>query len=164
MRGDITLENARLAGAEPVADIVVKSSQLFGVDVDPEMVSLAIDEFPALFVAAAAATGVTRFSGLGELRFKESDRIKAMTRGLAALGTDVVETSDGATVIGGGFNAGRVESAGDHRVAMAFAVAGSAADGPLQIDDTDNVDTSFPTFLDCMRDIGVNIRSEEATD
>lgn len=157
MGASISLENARLAGTEPVADLIVKASRLRGIDVDKSLVSLAIDEFPALFVAAAFANGVTRFSGLTELRIKESDRISTMVGGLKSLGADVIETADGATVIGGRFTAGAVETKGDHRVAMAFAIAGSIADGPVQIVDTDNVDTSFPQFVHIMRDLGVNI-------
>jgi 3-phosphoshikimate 1-carboxyvinyltransferase len=162
MGGNISLENARLAGTEPVADIVVKASYLRGIDMDPTMVSLAIDEFPAIFIAAAAAVGVTRFSGLGELRLKESDRISTMVNGLKSLNADIVETEDGATIIGGRFTGGKVEAAGDHRVAMAFAVAGSVAEGPVEILGVDNVDTSFPNFVERMRDLGVDITAVES--
>jgi 3-phosphoshikimate 1-carboxyvinyltransferase len=164
MGADIAIENATLSGMEPVADIVVKSSWLRGTDVDPAIVSLAIDEFPALFVAAATASGVTRFSGLGELRVKESDRINVVVEGLKALGADVIETEDGATIIGGRFTAGKVSSHGDHRVAMAFAVAGAAADGPVLVEEVDNVETSFPDFVECMQGMGVDIVCQEATD
>ena len=108
MGADLRLENPRLLGDEPVADICVRSSQLKGGTVDPALVSLAIDEFPVLFVAAAAARGDTKFSGLGELRVKESDRISAMADGLRILGIDVDETADGAIVYGGRFCGGTV--------------------------------------------------------
>ena len=110
MDADIHLENPRQFGDEPVADIRVRASTLQGIDVDPEVVSLAIDEFPVLFVAAAAARGETRFSGLEELRVKESDRIAAMADGLQRLGIEIEETPDGAVVRGGRFSGGEVKS------------------------------------------------------
>ena len=161
MGAEITLENPQLLGKEPVADIRVRSSSLRGIAVDPRLVSLAIDEFPVLFVAAAAAEGRTVFSGLGELRVKESDRIAAMANGLTALGIEVEESEDGATVIGGPFSAGDVQSYGDHRIAMAFAVAATVASGPVRIHDVANVATSFPGFEQCLQALGANIASHE---
>ena len=143
--------------AEPVADLRVRSSELNGGDVDPALVSLAIDEFPVLFVAAAAASGTTTFSGIGELRVKESDRIAAMAAGLQALGIEVDETPDGAVVHGGTLRGGEVESYGDHRIAMALAVAGSVADGPVLVRDVAAVDTSFPGFANLMASLGLEI-------
>lgn len=157
MGGDIGLENQRWFGQEPVADIRVRSSVLHGRVVDPALVSLAIDEFPVLFVAAAAANGQTVFSGIAELRVKESDRIASMATGLRALGIEVDEFEDGATVHGGSFCAGTVPSNGDHRVAMSFAVAGSVATGAVTIADVAAVNTSFPEFSECMSSIGVSI-------
>jgi 3-phosphoshikimate 1-carboxyvinyltransferase len=157
MGANISLENPRIFGTEPVADIHVRSSDLRGITVDPALVSLAIDEFPVLFVAAAAAKGTTVFSGLEELRVKESDRISTMASGLRALGIDVEESPDGATVRGGHFQAGEVRSFGDHRVAMSLAVAGTIAAGEVTVRDVATVQTSFPGFDDCLRDIGVNI-------
>ena len=157
MGGDIVLENGRLLGAEPAADIRVKASKLRGGSVDPAFVSLAIDEFPVLFVAAAAAHGKTEFSGLSELRLKESDRIATMVAGLRALGIDVVESDDGAIVQGGRFREGRVNSHGDHRVAMSLAMAGTIADGPVVVADVAAVDTSFPGFVERSREIGIDI-------
>jgi 3-phosphoshikimate 1-carboxyvinyltransferase len=157
MGGDICLENQRWFGQEPVADIRVRSSVLYGRVVDPALVSLAIDEFPVLFVAAAAAIGQTVFSGIAELRVKESDRIASMATGLRALGIEVDEFEDGATVHGGRFCAGKVPSNGDHRVAMSFAVAGSVATGAVTITDVAAVNTSFPEFGECMSSIGVSI-------
>lgn len=157
MGADIGFDNVRLEGEEPVADIVVRSSQLSGIDVDPALVSLAIDEFPTLFVAAAAARGRTTFSGIGELRVKESDRIAAMAEGLRTLGISVDESEDGAVVHGGKLLGGTVSSHGDHRIAMAFAIAGSVAQWSVRVDDTANVDTSFPGFADGLRGLGIDI-------
>jgi 3-phosphoshikimate 1-carboxyvinyltransferase len=158
MGGAITLENPRNLGEEPVADIRVKSSALQGIEVDPSLVSLAIDEFPVLFVAAGAAGGSTRFSGIGELRVKESDRIAAMATGLRALGIGVDEFDDGAVVHGGRFSGGEVQSFGDHRIAMSLAVAGTVAQGPVTVHDVAAVETSFPGFEACLAGIGADIR------
>ncbi|MCH7822564.1 MAG: 3-phosphoshikimate 1-carboxyvinyltransferase [Proteobacteria bacterium] len=160
MGADISLENPRLFGHEPVADIRVRSSELHGGQVDPSLVSLAIDEFPVLFVAAAAAQGKTVFSGLGELRVKESDRIASMASGLRTLGIRVDESADGAVVHGGRFSGGVVGSHGDHRVAMSLAIAATIAQGPVTITDTMSVDTSFPGFVDCLVDLGVQIETD----
>lgn len=157
MGADITLENPRLLGKEPVADLRVKSSELQGIRVDPELVSLAIDEFPALFVAAGAASGTTVFSGLEELRVKESDRIGAMADGLQQLGIQVEEAPDGAIIHGGRFAGGTVQSYTDHRVAMSLAIAGTVASDEVVVEDVDNVETSFPGFRTLMNGIGANI-------
>jgi 3-phosphoshikimate 1-carboxyvinyltransferase len=157
MGGAIEIEGCTSQGFEPVADIHVTSSSLRGIDVDPALVSLAIDEFPILFVAAAAAHGVTRFSGIGELRVKESDRISAMAEGLRKLGIPVQESDDGAVVQGGEFAGATVDSHGDHRVAMSLAVAGTIAASPVTVLNTDAVDTSFPGFVECMRAVGADI-------
>jgi 3-phosphoshikimate 1-carboxyvinyltransferase len=148
-----------MLGQEPVANIRVRSSELHGGPVDPALVSLAIDEFPVLFVAAAAAKGKTAFSGIGELRVKESDRIAAMASGLRALGIDVDETADGAVVHGGQFDGGVVESHGDHRIAMSLAVAGTRAREPVTVRDVAAVDTSFPGFCDCMAALNLDIKA-----
>lgn len=158
MGADISLENPQLLGEEPVADIRVRSSRLQGVPVDPGLVSLAIDEFPVLFVAAAVASGKTEFSGIGELRVKESDRIAAMSEGLRNLGIKVDESADGAVVQGGQFSGGTVQSYGDHRIAMSLAIAGTVASGEVVVEDVAAVETSFPGFSDCMASIGANIR------
>jgi 3-phosphoshikimate 1-carboxyvinyltransferase len=162
MGADISLENPRLLGQEPVADIRVRASDLQGGPVDPGLVSLAIDEFPVLFVAAAAASGKTIFTGIGELRVKESDRIASMATGLRALGIVVDESDDGAVVHGGKFAGGEVESFGDHRIAMSLAVAGSVASGTVTVCDVDAVDTSFPGFCDRMAALGVAIEARAA--
>jgi len=157
MGGDIRIENPRLFGCEPVADIRVRSSALQGGPVDPELVSLAIDEFPVLFVAAASAKGKTVFSGIGELRVKESDRIAAMAAGLSKLGIVVEESVDGAVVHGGRFGGGSLDSHGDHRIAMALSIAASTATHEVTIRDVATVDTSFPDFPACLRSIGIDI-------
>ena len=161
MGADLVLENARLLGEEPVADLRVRSSRLRGGSVDPALVSLAIDEFPVLFVAAAAASGETVFSGIGELRVKESDRIAAMADGMRRLGISVDESPDGAVVYGGRFSGGTVESFGDHRVAMSLAVAATVADGEVVVRDVDAVETSFPGFAACLASIGADLFVEE---
>jgi 3-phosphoshikimate 1-carboxyvinyltransferase len=158
MGGTITLESRRALGEEPVADIRVRSSKLRGIDVDPCRVSLSIDEFPVLFVAAGAARGSTRFTGIGELRVKESDRIAAMATGLRALGIRVEESDDGAIVHGGRFSGGEVQSLGDHRIAMSLAVAGTVAEGPVTVHDVAAVETSFPGFEACLASVGASIR------
>lgn len=158
MGADIVLENGRLFGEEPVADIRVRASTLHGGSIDPALVSLAIDEFPVLFVAAARAAGKTEFSGIGELRVKESDRIATMAEGLRRLGIRVDETADGAVVHCGEFQGGSVQSHGDHRVAMSLAVAGSIASGPITVENVAAVETSFPGFVDSMAAIGLTIR------
>ncbi len=161
MGASISLEQPRTMGEEPVADIRVRSSKLRGIDVDPALVSLAIDEFPVLFVAAAAAAGRTRFSGIAELRVKESDRIAAMAAGLRELGIRVEESDDGATVHGGRFSGGELQSFGDHRIAMSLAVAGTVAEGPVTVRDVAAVETSFPGFEACLREIGADITGRQ---
>ena len=161
MGANLALENRRSLGQEPVADLRVRASQLQGGPVDPALVPLAIDEFPALFVAAAAAKGKTSFSGLEELRVKESDRISAMADGLRRLGIQVEETPDGAAVHGGRFTGGEVESYHDHRVAMSLAIAGTIADGEVLVRGVDNVDTSFPGFMDLMNSLGAHIATDD---
>ena len=158
MGADIVEENARERGGEPVADVRVRHAPLRGIEVPIEHVPDMIDEFPALFVAAACAEGVTVVRGAAELRVKESDRIAGMAGGLRALGIRVDETPDGATVHGGTLRGGEVDSRGDHRVAMAFAVAAQLARGEVRIDDVANVATSFPGFDALARDAGFFLR------
>jgi 3-phosphoshikimate 1-carboxyvinyltransferase len=134
---------------------------LRGRKVDPALVSLAIDEFPVLFVAAAAADGTTTFSGIEELRVKESDRIAAMSAGLRKMGITVDESADGAVIHGGEFASAKVDSFGDHRIAMSFAVAGASADGPVIINDVAAVDTSFPGFAALMASLGQSVEEIE---
>jgi 3-phosphoshikimate 1-carboxyvinyltransferase len=148
MGADIELVAERKVGAEPVADLLVRRSELRGIDVPPALVPLAIDEFPILFIAAAAARGTTTVTGAEELRKKESDRIAVMAQGLEALGGRVTEQPGGLTLHGPQrLRGGRVDSRGDHRIAMSFAVASLLAAGPIEILNTAEVATSFPTFL-----------------
>ncbi len=158
MGADIALENERRAGAEPVADIRVKGSELHGIEIPAELVPLAIDEFPALFVAAACAEGETVLTGARELRVKESDRIQVMADGLDELGISARPTEDGIVIQGGELQGGRVDSHGDHRVAMAFAMAGLRASSPIVIDHCANVKTSFPDFVATAWRLGMNIK------
>ena len=162
MGARIELENTGMRSGEPVADIRVRASQLRGTDVDPALVSLAIDEFPVLFVAAACADGVTRFTGIGELRVKESDRIGAMSEGLRELGIRVEESEDGAVVHGGRFGGGTVRSFGDHRIAMSLAIAGTVADSAVTVLDTDAVATSFPGFTDLFSSLGAKFEEVDS--
>jgi len=159
MGADIRVENAGAEGGEPVADLVVRNASLHGIDVPAEHVSDMIDEFPALFVAAACASGTTRITGAGELRVKESDRIATMAQGLRALGIGVDETPDGATIHGGRLLGGRVDSHGDHRVAMAFAVAAQCASDSVVVGDVGNVATSFPGFARMAMQAGFGLRA-----
>jgi 3-phosphoshikimate 1-carboxyvinyltransferase len=158
MGADIVEENAGEQGGEPVADLRVRHAPLHGIEVPMHSVPDMIDEFPALFVAAACASGTTIVRGAAELRVKESDRIDAMARGLRALGIRVDETPDGAHIEGSQLRGGTVHSGGDHRIAMAFAVAAQRADGDVRITDVANVATSFPGFEALARDAGMSVR------
>ncbi|MEW8459464.1 MAG: 3-phosphoshikimate 1-carboxyvinyltransferase, partial [Candidatus Thiodiazotropha endolucinida] len=133
MGAEIELLNEREVGGEPVADIRVTSTDLHGIDIPEELVPLAIDEFPAIFVAAACARGETRLRGAEELRVKESDRIQVMAEGLQRLGIEADPRPDGIVIQGGALQDGKVESHGDHRIAMSFAMAGLRATGPIEI-------------------------------
>lgn len=146
MGADITEENRSEHGGEAVADLVVRHAPLHGIDVPEAIVPDMIDEFPALFVAAACAQGRTVVRGAAELRVKESDRLASMASGLRALGVQVDETPDGATLHGGTISGGSVQSHGDHRIAMAFSVAAQCASGEVRIADVANVATSFPGY------------------
>jgi len=159
MGADIEVHAARDVGGEPVADLRVRSAPLQGISIPPELVPLAIDEFPVIFVAAACAQGRTVLTGAEELRVKESDRIQVMADGLSALGVAAEATPDGMIIEGGAIGAGRVASHGDHRIAMAFAMAALRAQGPLEITDCANVNTSFPGFASLAAAAGLGIRA-----
>lgn len=161
MGADIQLENTTQLSGEPVADIRVKSAHLQGIDIPEHLISTAIDEFPALFIAAAAAKGATRLRGASELRFKESDRISAMAEGLERLGIHTRVDGDAVEIQGGILQGGRVRSHGDHRIAMAFAVAGVIAEKEVIVDACNNVATSFPDFVEVAQKAGVRIIKEE---
>jgi len=160
MGADITIHRPREVGGEPVADLHVRSAPLHGIDIPPELVPLAIDEFPVLFVAAACASGRTVLTGAEELRVKESDRIQVMADGLAALGLDATATPDGMVIEGGEAGGGIIDSHGDHRIAMAFAMAALRARGSIKILDCANVNTSFPGFVELAGGVGLRIESE----
>ena len=157
MGADIELGNARTLGGEPVADVRVRAAQLCGIEVPEALVPLAIDEFPVLFVAAANARGRTVVRGAEELRVKESDRIAVMADGLAEVGVRAEPTPDGIVIEGGEIGGGEVHSHGDHRVAMAFAVAALTAREPICVRDCANVATSFPGFVELARAAGLRI-------
>ena len=160
MGADIEVLNPRQAGGEPVADLRVRYAPLHGIRIPEKLVPLAIDEFPALFIAAACAKGVTILTGAAELRVKESDRIQGMADGLAALGIAAEPTPDGLIIEGGTFSSGTVESHGDHRIAMSFAIAALRASGPLSIYDCANVNTSFPGFVSLACNAGLQITEQ----
>ena len=157
MGADITYENKRTVGGEPVADLHVRNSTLKGITVSPDIAPSMIDEFPILFIAASLASGTTTTSGLHELRVKESDRLSQMTKGLRSIGVEVTEHEDGLVIIG---SAGRplngggpIETALDHRIAMSFAVAGLVSENGVIIDDMSPVATSFPGFQQLLCDM-----------
>lgn len=159
MGAEISLHNEREIGGEPVADIHIISRQLKGITIPEELVPLAIDEFPAVFIAAACAEGETRLTGAAELRVKESDRIQVMADGLQACGVVAEPTPDGIIIQGGQLQSGRVSSHGDHRIAMSFAMAALCSKGEIAIEDCANVDTSFPGFVSVAKTAGLNIEA-----
>jgi 3-phosphoshikimate 1-carboxyvinyltransferase len=160
MGADLELLNTREVGGEPVADIRVRAARLRGIRIPEDQVPLAIDEFPALFIAAACASGETVLTGAHELRVKESDRIAVMAQGLKQLGIDARETPDGIIIKGGRLQGGEIESHGDHRIAMAFAMAGLVAAGSIKVRDCKNVDTSFPGFVGLASQAGLSIKAK----
>jgi 5-enolpyruvylshikimate-3-phosphate synthase len=159
MGADIQTLREYVAGGEPVADLRVRYAPLHGIAIDEDQVPLAIDEFPALFIAAACADGSTTLSGAEELRVKESDRIQTMADGLAVLGVKHVVKPDGIVIEGvgqgGKLGAGTIHSHGDHRIAMSFTMASLRAIGPLTILDCNNVATSFPGFAELVQRCGI---------
>lgn len=157
MGANISILNQRQYGEEVVADLRVKYSSLTGILIDSSMVPLAIDEFPIIFIAAACAAGQTTLHGAKELRLKESDRIGAMVDGLLTLGINAQGFDDGILINGGALHGGVVDSRGDHRIAMSFAIAGTIASGPVTINNCANVATSFPTFVATANKLGLRI-------
>lgn len=149
----------RAVGSEPVADLTVHGSELIGIDIPQAAVPLAIDEFPAIFIAAACARGRTVLHGAEELRHKESDRIAVMAEGLNALGIGTEVFDDGIAIEGGQLHGGEIDAQGDHRIAMAFAMAALRADGPITIRNAANIATSFPTFVATATACGLRIAS-----
>jgi 3-phosphoshikimate 1-carboxyvinyltransferase len=160
MGANIAVKNERTSGGEPVADLQIVGTQLQGIEVPENLVSLAIDEFPILFVAAASATGKTVITGAEELRVKETDRIQVMAEGLRAMGGEIEDKPDGAVITGKRLQGGVADSCGDHRTAMSFAMASLIADGPVRVLDCANVNTSFPGFASVATAAGLNIQVE----
>jgi len=159
MGADIKVKNHGDA-AEPIADIEIRKSRLKGITVSEDLVPLSIDEFPVFFVAAACAEGETLVRGAEELRVKETDRLAAMADGLTVLGVENKLHPDGLWIRGGnGFGGGTVDSRGDHRIAMSFAVASLRAKGEIEIQDVANVATSFPGFVELSRSVGLHIQT-----
>lgn len=158
MGANIEILAPREIGGEPVADMRVRSAKLRGIHIPEDLVPLAIDEFPAIFIAAACAEGETILSGAAELRVKESDRIQVMADGLINLGILAQPLPDGMRIHGGRLNGGTINSHGDHRIAMAFAMAGLRAGGDIVIEDCANVNTSFPKFIDLATSVGLKIK------
>ncbi len=165
MGAEIAVADRRSEGGEPVADLTVAAGPLRGVEVPPERAPSMIDEYPVLAVAAACAEGVTRMTGLGELRVKESDRLRAMARGLEACGAGVEEGPDTLTVHGTGRapeGGARIAVERDHRIAMAFLVLGMVTPEPVAIDDAGPIETSFPGFVRFMNGLGARIADADA--
>lgn len=157
MGANIQITNQRCYGEEPVADIHVTHAPLRGITIDPELVPLAIDEFPAIFIAASLAKGRTELHGARELRVKESDRIAAMVDGLSQLGIDAQALDDGIIIQGGSLSGGEVDSRGDHRIAMSFLIAGAVSTTAVVVLNCANIATSFPTFVTTAKTLGFNI-------
>lgn len=163
MGANIELENFHEVGGEPVADVHIKYAPLKGIEIPEELVALAIDEFPVLFVVAAAAEGKTVLTGAEELRVKESDRIQVMADALQAVGIDAQPTPDGMVIVGGAQTTqnAEIQSHHDHRISMAMTIAGINAASEITIDDCANVNTSFPIFLDLINQVGMSVTASE---
>jgi 3-phosphoshikimate 1-carboxyvinyltransferase len=162
MGAEVRFSNERMLGTEPVADVEVYGQGLRGLDIGPDTVPFVIDELPALLVAAASAHGTTTLRGAAELRVKESDRLQAMAAGLHSLGVEVELWEDGMRVIGrDSFQGGELDSCGDHRIAMSFAMAGLRSRSPVRIRNCSNVDTSFPGFAELAQSAGLPIEVME---
>jgi len=158
MGADVSIDNRRMFGHEPVADIHVRHSPgIHGVDIPQDWVPSLIDELPAIMVIAAVASGKTRIRGAGELRVKESDRLAVMAEGLNTLGVQACEFQDGIEIVGGQVSGGEVDGAGDHRCAMSFCILGQVASAPVAVRGAGHVDTSYPDFSDHLRSVGGNV-------
>ncbi len=158
MGADISFTNETTTAGEKIADVVVRSSNLHGIEVPHQYIASAIDEFPILFIAAALAKGETRLTNAMELRKKESDRITAMYDGMKTLGVDCHELEDGIVIKGGlKLKGGQVDAEDDHRIAMSFLIAGQFASDSIEVDNCENIMTSFPNFLSICSGLGLNI-------
>ncbi len=157
MGAQIEVGNLRSVNGEPIADLTIRSSKLHGIDIPPDLVAKTIDEFPILAIAAATAVGKTSITGAEELRFKESDRIATVVKGLREVGIVVTELPDGMIIQGGEFTGGSVDSQGDHRIAMAFTVAGTTSTPPIEVNDCNNISTSFPNFINTCQELDIEL-------
>ena len=157
MGAELDIDAVDPTGREPLADITVRSSELAGIDIGPELVANAIDEFPVLCIAAACARGDTTLAGVGELRIKESDRVAAMAEGLGALGVPVEAGGDSVRITGHPLGGGTIRSHRDHRIAMAFAIASLAASEPIFVEGARWAATSFPGFAELARQAGMRL-------
>lgn len=158
MNADIEIDpDNNLNSSEPIGTIIVKSSKLKGINVPDNLIASAIDELPLVFLAAACADGKTSIRNANELRYKESDRIKAMVKNLSSLSINIEELDDGANIVGGNITGGTLDSFDDHRIAMTCLLASCRSDGPVSVKNCLNINTSFPTFKETMNSIGMNI-------
>jgi len=154
MGAAVEVANLRDTGGEPAGDVTVRAAALHGTAIGGELIPRLIDELPVLAVAASVADGETIIRDAAELRVKESDRIAALARELGAIGARVEAQADGLAIRGlPRLRGGRAASGGDHRVAMALAVAGLRATAPVTVDDTDCIRTSFPGFEETLRSL-----------
>jgi 3-phosphoshikimate 1-carboxyvinyltransferase len=162
MGANISFSNRRQINGEPVADISASYSILNGITIPVSRVASMIDEYPILSVAAIKAKGNTTMKGIEELRFKETDRISAMCEGLGLVGVNTIENKDSMVVEGKGPNCSlngnlTIKSKLDHRIAMSFLCLGLITDNPIIVEDTDTINSSFPTFLQTMNKIGAKL-------
>ena len=157
MGADIEITDIKEVSNEVIGNIKVRHSKLKCADIKGEIIPSLIDELPILFIACASASGTSKISGIEELRYKESDRIMAMENGLRAIGIDVHSSQDSIEITGGKITGGKVNSYDDHRIAMSFVIAGLISERSLTIMDTQNISTSFPTFVTILRELGVEI-------
>ena len=161
MGADIGISNERQVGGEPVADLRIRYAPLRGIEIPLEAVPLAIDELPAVLIAAACAEGVTVLRGAEELRVKESDRISSMAEGLLELGIENTVRPDGIEVVGGEMSGGVITTHHDHRIAMSFAMAALRASNCIKVSDCAHVNTSFPGFADLSMQTGLRLEVVE---
>ncbi len=164
MGANLCLQDSYANGSEPVADICVRYAPLKGIDISSDMLVKAIDEFPILMIAASLARGTTRIFGVGELRHKESDRVSAMVQGLQALGVQVLVEQEDVVIEGGALQGGMVDALHDHRIAMAFLIAGALAKAPIRVLNTAAISTSFPAFVEMANQLGCRMEEQDTND
>jgi len=162
MNGNIELLNQRFSGGEPVADILVKSSNLIATTIEGDIIPTLIDEIPVLCILASLAKGTTIIKDAAELKVKESDRITAMCENLTNLGINATPTEDGMIIEGSDhICGGKIKSYGDHRIAMSFAIASLISDSGITIDDFECINISYPKFFETLKSVATNLRTEE---